>query len=410
MPLDGPVLHQVLAAERLRNARWINLFRLGGLLLSLVVELSFRLTVPGWVGASVPLFAGWTLAAAVLFVAGERSAPIARAGSLAIAIVDMPMLLVLVSGIIADLRDAGLATDAVRLSMHAGLYYVALLVLSSLALDRRRLLVATAIAAACVVTLAIRSGHWDTAIVVMAPVAIAMIGAVLAYTNSRSVALVERVAETQRQRERLGRYFSPQVAAQLVDAPALTTGHTCEVTVLFCDLRDFTPLAEALPAADVVDLLNAFLERTVDVVFAHGGTLDKYLGDGLMAYFGAPVPQNDHAARAVRCAVAMRNALAALDAERAGRGATALRMGIGVHTGTVVLGDIGAARRRDYTVIGDTVNVASRLQELTKVEGVDVLVSESTRRQLDDAVTLSPLRALQVRGRTAPLLACVPAT
>ena len=110
-------------------------------------------------------------------------------------------------------------------------------------------------------------------------------------------------------------------------------GQTREVTILFCDLRDFTPLAEAMPAPDVVALLNAFFERTVDVIFAHGGTLDKYLGDGLMAYFGAPVPQPDHATRAVRCAVAMRAALAALSAERGGLGEPPLRIGIGVHTG-----------------------------------------------------------------------------
>jgi adenylate cyclase len=185
-------------------------------------------------------------------------------------------------------------------------------------------------------------------------------------------------------------------------------GETREVTVLFCDLRDFTPLAEALPAPEVVAVLNGFLERAVDAVFAHAGTLDKYLGDGLMAYFGAPVGQPDHATRAVRCALAMRAALSALNDERAQRGEPPLRMGIGVHTGTVVLDDIGASRRREYTVVGDTVNVAARLQDLTKSEGVDVLVSDATRRLLRDAVALSAPRALTLRGRAAPLLASAP--
>jgi class 3 adenylate cyclase len=221
---------------------------------------------------------------------------------------------------------------------------------------------------------------------------------------------IDRVADERLRRERLERYFSPQVAAQLVEPAALgTAGQTREVTVLFCDLRDFTPICEALPAPVVVALLNTFLERMVDVVFAHGGTLDKYLGDGLMAYFGAPVAQADHAARAVQCAVAMRSALAALNSERARDGASPLRMGIGIHSGPVVLGDIGAARRRDYTVVGDAVNVAARLQELTKAEGVDVLVSASTRLHLGDAVPLSAPRALQIRGRAVPLMVCVPA-
>ena len=127
-----------------------------------------------------------------------------------------------------------------------------------------------------------------------------------------------------------------------------------------------------------------------------------------MAYFGAPVPQADHATRAVRCALAMRTALVALNARRAGDGMPPLRIGIGIHTGTVVLGDIGAPARRDYTVVGDAVNVAARLQELTKGEGVDVLVSEATRSGLDDTVALSELRPLRIRGRTVPLLACVP--
>jgi adenylate cyclase len=157
---------------------------------------------------------------------------------------------------------------------------------------------------------------------------------------------IDRVADERLRRERLQRYFSPQVAAQLAEPSALgTAGQTCEVTILFCDLRDFTPMCETLPAPAVVALLNAFFERMVDVVFEHGGTLDKYLGDGLMAYFGAPVAQPDHAPRAVRCAVAMRAALGVLNGER--DGAAPLRMGIGIHTGPVVLGDIGAARRRD---------------------------------------------------------------
>ncbi len=404
----GGVVHDALEGERLYNARRINAFRLAGLLIALTVEIYFAHTVRGWIGAPIALFVGWTSAALVLVVAGLGSDRIARVGGLAIAFVDMPLVYLLISRVIDALKLAGLTAEASRLSAHAALYYVGLLVLASLVLNQRWLVVGMIVAVGCELSLMARSGSWDTSIAVMTGSAIALVGTMLGYASRRTMTSIDRVADERLRRERLQRYFSPQVAAQLAEPSALgTAGQTREVTILFCDLRDFTPMCETLPAPAVVALLNTFFERMVDVLFDHGGTLDKYLGDGLMAFFGAPVAQTDHAPRAVRCAVGMRAALAGLNGER--DGASPLRMGIGIHTGSVVLGDMGAAQRRDYTVVGDAVNVAARLQELTKVEGVDVLVSEATRLQLGHAVSLSAPRALQIRGRTVPLMAHVPA-
>ncbi|MFL5318505.1 MAG: adenylate/guanylate cyclase domain-containing protein [Myxococcaceae bacterium] len=232
--------------------------------------------------------------------------------------------------------------------------------------------------------------------------------AIALYVPRRVTSVLARTAEEQFQRERLRRYFSPAVADAILSGGERAAAEEREVTLLFSDLRDFTSLSESMSSADVVSLLNEVHGAMARVLFSHGGTLDKFIGDGLMAYFGAPLPQPDHAQRAVACALEMVDVLAELNARRAALGQRTVRMGIGVHTGPVVLGDIGPPERREYTAIGDAVNVASRIEGLTKQVGALVLVSDATRQRAGDEFEWTDADPLPVKGKALPLRTAQP--
>jgi adenylate cyclase len=212
-------------------------------------------------------------------------------------------------------------------------------------------------------------------------------------------AMVDGLQERDKLRTTMGKYMTEEVVQHLLAGEVELGGKTLEVTVLFCDLRDFTTLSEKRSAHEIVELLNDYFTEMVDCVMAQGGVVDKYIGDNIMAVFGAPVARADDATRAVRAAVHMRDALVKLNARFEELGRPKLRFGIGLHTGEVVAGNIGSARRMEYTVIGDTVNLASRLQSKTKELATDLLISQATYERARAEIVADAAGEIHVKGR-----------
>ncbi len=209
-----------------------------------------------------------------------------------------------------------------------------------------------------------------------------------------------RAAERERlARTRLERYHSPGVIEEVMRRgdEGVQSLQSAEATVLFADLVGFTAFAENAPPESVAESLDAFLDLSVEAIFRAGGTLDKFIGDCVMAFFGAPVAQPDHALRAVRAAIEIQEGLAAWNARRIAEGLPGFKVRIGVNSGPVVVGDIGSSRRVDYTVLGNTVNVAARLEALV-AQPDDVVLGPETHRLLDGTIRTEPLGELQLKG------------
>jgi len=212
--------------------------------------------------------------------------------------------------------------------------------------------------------------------------------------------MVEGLREREFVKETFGKYVSPEVRDEILGGRIPLDGQLREVTVLFADLRDFTPWVERSDPRQVVHDLNAYFTEMEGAIRQHGGLVLQFIGDEIEAVFGAPIADPAHAARAVRTALEMRQRLAAWNATRQDAGDTPLRNGIGIHTGAVIAGNVGSAERLSYALVGDAVNLASRIQSLTKEVDCDVLVSGATCRHLDGEFTLTPLPAVRVKGKS----------
>jgi adenylate cyclase len=215
----------------------------------------------------------------------------------------------------------------------------------------------------------------------------------------------DSLAQKQRVQNAFGRYVDDYVLSQLLDGDGEEqAGIEREVTVLFADIRRFTRLSEGMKAPDVVALLNEIFQTISDRILEQGGTIDKFIGDSVMAYFGAPVPHSDHSLRAVQAAIQIIEAIE----ERNNRTPTGdepkpvpVQIGIGIHTGNVVVGNIGSDRRTDFTAIGDAVNVAHRLEKLAPAG--EILVSEAVQRRVRGSVAMRFEGERQLSGREEPV-------
>jgi PAS domain S-box-containing protein len=221
--------------------------------------------------------------------------------------------------------------------------------------------------------------------------------------NPQGIAIVVDDVTEMRQleatREMLRRYVAPAVIDRLTSNPELLRlgGQRQEITILFADIRGFTHFSEPLPPEELVDVLNEYLAVAADAILKEEGTLDKFMGDAVMAIFNAPLSQDDHVLRAARAALAMRAAVAQLH-ERLPKNLR-LNYGIGIHTGDAVVGNVGTEQQMNFTAIGDAVNLAKRLQE--NASGGQIILSRQSHQCIRNEVTAKRLMPVQVKGRVA---------
>lgn len=213
---------------------------------------------------------------------------------------------------------------------------------------------------------------------------------------------VSQELEKRRVRNLFSRFISPEMVDQMMATQDLTSlNKRSDISIIFSDIRGFTTLSEKLSPEEVVALLNPYLEAMSKVIYKHGGTVDKYEGDAIIAFFGEPVPYKDHAVRAMRASLDMRKALANLKDQWAKEGRPSqIEMGIGINSGEVFVGMVGSEQRINYTVIGDNANLASRLQDLTKTYAWPILISESTYQHVKDEFDCEFADAVTVKGKT----------
>lgn len=219
-----------------------------------------------------------------------------------------------------------------------------------------------------------------------------------------ALVVMDDVSDEKRLKSTMYRYMTQELAEQLLaSGDAKLGGDRKEVSVLFSDIRGYTNLVESMDAEAVVGMLNEYFNVMVEPIFKHKGTLDKYMGDAIMGVFGSPIPLEDHAWKAVQTALDMRSALVNFNQQRIAQKQSPIRIGIGIHSGNAISGNIGHSRRMEFTVIGDDVNLGSRLEGTTKRYNCDIIISGSTYQFCADWLVVRELDIVRVKGKTQPV-------
>ena len=218
--------------------------------------------------------------------------------------------------------------------------------------------------------------------------------------NARITASLEKKRLRDQQRELISRFATKEVAEDLLTSGFSLGGKHLDATAMFCDIRSFTSIAEARDPAETIELLNDYYTLMMDAIDAEGGIVTQMIGDGLMAVFGAPLPRDGHRQRAVLAARQMVELIRLFNEEQAARDKLQIEIGIGIASGQMVAGYAGTHQRATYTCVGDTVNVAARLESHTKVVKRPILIDEDTRRGLDELIAVEAQGDLLVKGRT----------
>jgi class 3 adenylate cyclase len=221
--------------------------------------------------------------------------------------------------------------------------------------------------------------------------------------NARIGASLEKKRLRDQQRELISKFATTEVAEDLLTSGFSLGGKRADVTAMFCDIRSFTTIAEARDPAETIELLNDYYTLMMDAIGREGGIVNQMVGDGLMAIFGAPLPREDHHERAVRAARQMVELIRLFSAEQSAQGKAEIAIGIGIASGSVIAGYTGTQHRATYTCVGDTVNLAARLESHTKVAGRPILIDENTRLGLRDGIAVEPQGELLVKGKTRPV-------